>query len=208
MRSLNIKKLIAVSALGLFAILGTSEFANAQDNRNDQNQQHNKHQEKSDKARAKAEQQRIQAEQKHQAELNRQNARQNSNRWKHDGYNNGQWNTGVTHYRVSRNGSYYNTDNRGADLLRQAVNSGYQQGYAAGQSDQSGRRRSSYSTSSGYRSGNYGYENYVDQSQYQYYFRQGFQRGYQDGYSSRNQYGNGGSILGTILGSILNVQTF
>ena len=51
---------------------------------------------------------------------------------------------------------------------------------------------------------------YVDQSEYNYYFRQGFQRGYQDGYNSRSQYGtnfNGKlGILGTVLSAILNLQ--
>jgi hypothetical protein len=115
-------------------------------------------------------------------------------------------------YRVYRNGSYYQTDNRGAELLRQAVNRGYQQGFRAGQSDRSSRRGANYGMSSIYRSGNYGYQSYVDQSQYRYYFQQGFQRGYQDGYNSRYQYGtnsNGGlNILGSILQGILNIQSF
>ncbi len=38
-------------------------------------------------------------------------------------------------YRVYRNGSYYNTDNRGAEMLRQAVNSGYQQDFQRGYQD-------------------------------------------------------------------------
>ena len=47
-------------------------------------------------------------------------------------------NANSNHYRVSRNGRYYNTDGRGAELLRQAVNAGYQQGYSAGQADRMG----------------------------------------------------------------------
>lgn len=203
MRLFNLKKLVAVTGLGLAVVMGTAVFASAQGNSD-----HHKQDQKAAKAQAKAEQNRIKAEQQRQAALDRQN----NSRYRRDSYNNGQWNANVTHYRVNRNGSYYNTDQRGADLLRQAVNSGYQQGYQAGQSDRSGRRRSSYSNSNGYQSGNYGYESYVDQNQYQYYFRQGFQRGYQDGYNSRYQYGysNSGtpSILGTILGAILNVQTY
>lgn len=115
-------------------------------------------------------------------------------------------------YRVQRNGSWYNTDNRGAELLRQAVNQGYRQGFAAGRSDRSRRSGMNWGGSSVYRSGTYGYQSYVDRSQYQYYFQQGFQRGYQDGYNSRYQYGsnNGGTlnILGSILGSILNIQQY
>lgn len=118
----------------------------------------------------------------------------------------------ASRYRVYRNGSYYQTDRRGADLLRQAVNAGYQQGFRAGQMDRRNRRANSYNNSLIYRNGNYGYQSYVDARQYQYYFRQGFERGYQDGFNSRYQYGtnNNGSlnILGTILQGILNIQQF
>ena len=115
-------------------------------------------------------------------------------------------------YRINRNGSWYNTDQRGANLLRQAVQEGYRQGLQAGRSDRNRRTGLNWGGSSIYRSGSYGYQSYVDRSQYQYYFRQGFERGYQDGYNSRYQYGtnnNGvGNILGSILGSILNVQRY
>ena len=115
-------------------------------------------------------------------------------------------------YRVYRNGSYYQTDSRGADLLRRAVNAGYQQGYRQGQQDRQGRRSGGYYGSNTYRSGSYGYQSYVDRGQYQYYFQQGFQRGYQDGYNTRTQYGyrQGGSmnILSSILGSILNIRQY
>lgn len=115
-------------------------------------------------------------------------------------------------YRVYRNGSYYQTDQRGAELLRQAVNQGYQQGYQQGQQDRQYRRSGGYYGSNTYRNGTYGYQSYVDRQQYQHYFQQGFQRGYQDGYNTRNQYGirQGGSvnILGTILSSILKIREF
>jgi hypothetical protein len=112
-------------------------------------------------------------------------------------------------YRVNTNGRYYETDERGAQLLRQAVNSGYQQGFRAGQMDAQRRSRYGYDRQSQYRSGTYGYQSYVDRSQYQYYFQQGFQKGYEDGYYRRNQYGNSGtSILGSILSNILNIQQY
>src|SRR5262245_17816829 len=38
-------------------------------------------------------------------------------------------------YRIYRNGSYYQTDYRGAELLRLAVNEGYRQGYQQGSRD-------------------------------------------------------------------------
>ena len=199
--------------LGLFAVLGTSVAASAQGNsgsyKHDQ-----KRQEKLQKQLAKAERQR-------QAEWNRRNTRFGAIRTVDSGYYtidpNSEINDGQ--YRVNRNGRWYNTDGRGIGLLRQAVNEGYRQGFAAGRTDRTTRRRGDWSNSNIYRSGTYGYQNGVAQSQYQYYFRQGFQRGYQDGsnsmyqegYDGDYQYGrnDGGSlnILGAILNNILNIQS-
>jgi len=205
----TLKRTIAISTLSLVALLGTSEVANAQGNRQIQRQKQKveKQQQKVQNQRAKLEAQRIKLEQQRQEQLRQQNMRnRNGNVYSNNNRNNN------NRYRVYRNGSYYQTDNRGAELLKQAVNAGYQQGYRAGQSDRSGRRSGSYNNNSVYRSGNYGYQSYVDRSQYQYYFQQGFEKGYQDGYNSRNQYGsnNNGSlnILGTILQGILNIQQF
>ena len=189
MRSMNLKKIAAMSALGLVAVLGVSTEASAQYTRNDQESVYQRQQRVANQIANKQ----INGQQ-------RRNNRQYNDRWNN---NNG------NRYRVNRNGRYYNTDQRGANLLRQAVNAGYQQGYRAGQVDRSNRRRSSWTSNNIYRSGSYGYQSYVDRSQYQYYFQQGFQRGYQDGYNSRNQFGsNGTNILGAILGQILNIQTY
>ena len=114
--------------------------------------------------------------------------------------------------RVNRSGRWYNVDQRQADLLRQAVNEGYRQGFSAGRSDRSRRVSSRWQSSGVYRSGTIGYQSYVDRSLYQHYFQQGFQRGYEDGFNSRQRYGinSGGSvnILGTILSQILNLQSY
>lgn len=121
------------------------------------------------------------------------------------------YNPGVTtgYYRIYRNGSYYNTDYRGYEMLRSAVNNGYQQGYIEGERDRMQGKRFNYADEDAYRYGNYGYNSYVDSGQYQYYFRQGFSRGYQDGYYSRMQYGyrsgNSAYILGSILNTIVNL---
>lgn len=113
-------------------------------------------------------------------------------------------------YRVYRNGQYYQTNSRGAALLRQAVNAGYRQGYTQGANDRRYRRTGGYNNSSVYRSGTYGYQSYVDRSQYQYYFQQGFERGYQDGINSQRRYGtnSGGSwnVIGSVLGAILDIR--
>ena len=110
-------------------------------------------------------------------------------------------------YRV-RHGNYQ-TDDRGVEVLRQAVNQGYQAGFQAGQQDRSSRRRNnSWRNNQTYRTADMGYDSHVDRSQYQYYFQQGFQKGYDDGYNSRNRYGQNNSVLGTFLNQILNPRPY
>lgn len=114
-------------------------------------------------------------------------------------------------YRYDRGGSYYETNQYGADRLRQAVNYGYGEGFQAGQADNEDRAPFDYQDSYPYQDANYGYDGYyVDQDDYNYYFREGYSRGYQDGYYGRAQYGqyaNGSySMLGSILSRILNLQ--
>jgi hypothetical protein len=117
-------------------------------------------------------------------------------------------------YRYSRGGRYYQINQYGADLLRQAVNYGYEEGFQAGQADREDQwRGASYQSSYAYQDANYGYNGYyVAQTEYSYYFREGFRRGYEDGYYSRSQYGtysNGNySILSAILSQILNLSRF
>jgi len=190
MRLFNFNKLTAIAGLGMALVFGTT-MASAQGN--------NKDWQKQQKQVAKAQKQQEKFEAQRQAQLNRRRPVYTTPVVNHD------------RYRVYRNGSYYNTDSRGANLLRQAVQAGYQQGFAAGRADRNARRGLNWNNSSLYRSGTYGWQSYVDRSQYQYYFQQGFQRGYQDGYNSRYQYGsyNNGSvnILGSILNTILNITS-
>lgn len=221
MKILSLKKIAAASALGVFALLGTSTFATAQ--RRDDDRKIAKQEQKIARQQAKIESQRARLMQQRQAEWTRRNrqliiTRRNSG----TGYYVLQTNANVPNgrYRVNRGGRWYTTDQRGADLLRQAVNEGYRQGFNAGRSDYQGNRRSSWSNSTQYRTGTYGYQNGVDRGQYQYYFRQGFQRGYQDGSNSQYQNGYTGdyqygtydngtpSILGTILNQLLNIQSY
>ena len=146
----------------------------------------------------------------------------NSSRgYNNNGYygNNGYYNNGRTvynpstgqSYRIYRDGQYYNTDYRGYELLRQAVNSGYQQGYRQGEVDRRYGRGYNYYGNNVYSQGMYGYQTYVARDQYQYYFQQGFQRGYEDGYNNTFRYGtrvgNGYNVLGNVIGTILNLAT-
>jgi len=107
-------------------------------------------------------------------------------------------------YRYVVDGAVRQTNDYGAQVLRQAVNNGYEQGYRAGQADRADHWKSSYQTSPAYKDANYGFEgNYVAQADYNYYFRQGFRRGYQDGYAARFQYGTNSNGTASILGSVL-----
>jgi hypothetical protein len=63
-----------------------------------------------------------------------------------------------------------------------------------------------------YQDANFGYDGYyVDQADYNYYFREGFSRGFEDGYNNRYQYGrySGGNytILGAVLSTVLNLES-
>jgi hypothetical protein len=113
-------------------------------------------------------------------------------------------------YRIYRDGRFYETDFRGAELLRHAVNEGYRQGYRQGSLDRRYNMYTGHQSATMYRSGVFGYQSYVDRGQYQYYFRQGFERGYWDGFNSQTRYGyySGGkwSILGDVLGAILDIR--
>ena len=111
-------------------------------------------------------------------------------------------------YRYTFGGASHMTNQYGAEMLRSAVNNGYDQGFRAGQADRQDHWKSNYKTSLAYRDANFGYTGqYIDQGDYNYYFRQGFQRGYDDGFNSRTQYGtsvNGSYVVaGAILGGIL-----
>lgn len=114
-------------------------------------------------------------------------------------------------YRYAREGRYYETNQYGADLLRQAVNAGYDQGIRAGQADRQDRWASNYQNSYAYQDANYGYGGfYVDRADYNNYFREGFRRGYADGYNGRyvsGTYANGrGTMLGATMGNILHFE--
>jgi hypothetical protein len=126
-------------------------------------------------------------------------------------YNNDPYFYTAPSFRYQRGGSYYQINQFAADQLRQAVNYGYDEGFRAGQADRADGWRFDYQNSYAYQDANYGYTGqYVDQSDYNYYFREGMRRGYEDGYYSRMQYGqrsNGATIiLSGVLQQILNLQ--
>lgn len=198
MKSNTLKRTITIFTLAFVLILGAGEFAGAQTNRNAQREQAKieKQQRKVWERQAKLEDRSIKLNQRReQVRLrNMRNRRANAE---------------ANRYRVNREGTYYQTDERGVELLKQAVNTGYQEGYRAGRNDRNSRRASSYNNSTVYRRANYGYQNYVDARQYQYYFQQGFERGYGDGFNSRYENGRNDNGAINILENILeNILTF
>jgi hypothetical protein len=114
-------------------------------------------------------------------------------------------------YRYSRGGRYYDVNRYAAELLQDAVNYGYDQGFGAGQADRADHWRFDYESSYVYQDADYGYSGrYVDRDEYNYYFRQGFRRGYEDGFYSRYRYGvrvtGGFRILGDVLRVIIDLK--
>jgi hypothetical protein len=114
-------------------------------------------------------------------------------------------------YRYRRGDRSYETNQYGLDLLRQAVNYGYEEGFRAGQADREDHWPSNYMDCYAYQDANFGYFGfYVDRDDYNFYFREGFRRGYEDGYGRRYKYGrvsNGKiAILAGVLAGIVTYE--
>ena len=113
---------------------------------------------------------------------------------------------GYPTYHYYRSGQYFDVNNYGADLLRRAVQMGYDEGYRAGLADREDGWQFDPENSDAFSDGTFGYDAYyIDVGEYQYYFREGFRRGYEDGYYGRSQYGSFGGGRYTILGDVLNL---
>ena len=217
-KSYGIRKVLLAASTGLLALTGAAALASGQDyGRNYRDWQRYQriaqmrcaeYQRTGDRGDYR-ECQRAQADaQRYYLEMQRAGNTYNNNY----GNNNYGYSTpGYTTYRIYRDGSYSNVDSRGYSLLRQAINSGYEQGYRQGRIDRTYGRGYNYYGNNVYSSGMYGYQSYVARDQYQYYFQQGFQRGYEDGYNNTLRYGyrSGSSfnILSNVLGTILNLAT-
>lgn len=215
MRLVSLRNTIAASAFGLFALVGGAvaqnqneeyrEWQRAQRQAQEEYRDYRRSGSRSDYRDWQQAQRRARQEYR---EYQRSN-RTTYNNGNGNGYGYGRANR-AGGYRVYRDGAYYETNQRGAQLLKQAVNSGYQQGYRQAQLDRRYGRGGNYNGNNVYNTGTYGYQSYVDRNQYQYYFQQGFQRGYEDGYNNQSRYGyrSGSSynILGTILNGILQIS--
>jgi hypothetical protein len=140
--------------------------------------------------------------------LRAEQARWNSLRYRYD---NDPYYYSPAIYRYYRAGNYHTVNRYAADMLRQAIRYGYQEGYRAGRADRLDGWRPDYRASYAYRDGDYGYYGYyVGASEYRYYFREGFRRGYEDGYGRHYRYGRNVDgnylILQAVLSTILNLQ--
>lgn len=127
------------------------------------------------------------------------------------GYQNDPFFNTASDRRFKRGDAYYETNEYGIKHLQQATQYGYAEGYQAGMADRQDRWNSGWQVSDPYQDAIYGYNGlYVDQEDYNYYFREGFRRGYEDGYNNRAQYGtvvNGNyTLLDKILAAILPVE--
>lgn len=115
-------------------------------------------------------------------------------------------------YRYLRGGRYYETNEYGANVLREAVNYGYQEGFEAGRADRQDHWAYNYRALYAYQDANYGFRGfYIERNHYNYYFRQGFRRGYEDGYYSRYRYGSYSSgryiIRSPVLSGIISFRS-
>ncbi len=115
-------------------------------------------------------------------------------------------------YRYNMGGVFRETNQYGVDVLRQAVNQGYQEGYRAGLIDRRDGVPADFERAFEFENGSFGYAGaYVPQSDYSYYAREGFQRGYDDAYWNRARYGTfldgNASILSNIVVGILGLTT-
>lgn len=136
---------------------------------------------------------------------------QQVNSWQSYNYDNDPYFYTPASYRYNYGGRWHDTNQYGRNMLEQAVNEGYREGYYAGRADREDSWRYNYQNSYAYQDANWGYNGmYVSQSTYNHYFREGFQRGYEDGYYSRNRHGisTGGTIaiLAGVLGAILVID--
>ena len=215
MRSINLKNTIIKAVIGSVVLVGGAMVASAQNVTNEyrdwqraqiEAQRQYQDYQRTGSQRDYREWQNAQRRaQRQQLQYQRAAARYgyNNNGYGYNtSYNAGYNNSGM--YRVYRNGRYYTVNSRGAELLRQAVNNGYSQGFRQGQIARQYGRTYNFRNESLYRSGTYGYKSHVARDQYQYYYQQGFERGFEDGYYSRNRYGSSAGTTANILGSVLN----
>ena len=194
----TVKTTLAASAIGLGALLGTVEI-NAQSRDRGDNFPPVSNQ-RNDQQRIEIEKQRQRGDQ-----MRNQNGR-DRNDWERN-----------VRFKVYQNGKVFITDQRGLETLKEAVMSGYEKGFQAGQTNRRNKRRGNIYSQIGYQNdysrnvGGFGYQNQVDSKLLQSYFQKGFQEGFEDGYNTRKMRGWGRDdvkISNHELRSILKFERF
>ena len=135
MKLFSVKNLALASAVGIFTLAGADQVVaqSQREYRDYQQAQRKAERERQQYLRTRSprdyrEWQRAQREAQEELREYRSEVRDDRRDWNRN-------NNRSRAYRLYRNGQYYNIDERGANLLRQAVNSGYQQGYQQRQAD-------------------------------------------------------------------------
>lgn len=116
-------------------------------------------------------------------------------------------------YRYQRAGRYYQVNQYAAEVLQQAIQYGYEEGTRAGEADRYDGWRGGYRDNYAYLDANFGYDGYyVNQRDYNHYFREGFRRGYEDGFRRQYRYGyyedGEYSIQSSVLQLILGLEPY
>ncbi len=209
----TVKTTLAASAIGLAALLGTVEInAQSRDRGNNfppvSNQRNDQQRIEIEKQRQRDEQ--IRAEQPRSEQIRMEQMRNQNGRDRND------WERNVR-FKVYQNGKVFITDQRGLETLKEAVMSGYEKGFQAGQTNRRNKRRGNIYSQIGYQNdysrnvGGFGYQNQVDSKLLQSYFQKGFQEGFEDGYNTRKMRGWGRDdvkISNHELRSILKFERF
>lgn len=172
--------------------------------------QHSMHEQRSDALRR---QNRMEQYRFHQEYLDQLREQERALRRSHD-YEDDPYFSTAPSYRYRHGGRWYDVNVYAAEILQDAVNYGYQEGYLAGRADRQDRWQYDCEHSFAYEDANYGFTGYyVSQSEYKYFFRQGFRRGYEDGYYGRHRYGRDDDdgtirIMSDVLRLILDLRVF
>lgn len=112
--------------------------------------------------------------------------------------------------RYAYGGRWYETNAYGADALRDAANSGYEEGFRSGEADrEDGWSRGAYRDSFAYQDADLAYDGRSSAPSFQHahFFREGVRRGYEDGRHDRRRYGRTEDghylLLSTVLAGLL-----
>lgn len=218
-----LKRALVILTFGLAALSGMNGIVAAQDNPPRRNEKTDQQSKKNDERRKDADRKRRERDQYEAIERERRQAQRNERRilaqqasdverieqFREEQRIKNQNNR----YRITHEGRDYEMNYDGSELLKQSLNSGYQQGYQVGKDDHKAKRGETFSESLIYQNATTDYQSdVVDLNLYQYYFREGFQRGYADGYRNQKQYGKSTNgirfISDTVSQQILNIQQF